>query len=975
MVHNAFDSFQLLRNCPAKIECAASYGSKLLLSCTDGSIRIYAPESSTSSDGHSSPPDRGKAGILREPYVLEKAVMGFWKKHAISMEVSVSRNILISLSDSIAIHRIPNLEAVMVIPKSKGATVFAWDDRRGYLCFGKQKRVGIFRQEAARDFVELHEFGVPDSVKSISWCGENICLGIRRAYMILNTTNGMVSEVFPSGRIQAPLVVLLPSGELVLGKDNIGVFVDQNGKLLQEGKICWSEAPTSMVIHIPYAIAQLPRHIEIRSVGAPHPLVQIISLHDVRFLIRSNNGILVVLDSSIYGLLPVPLGAQIIQLTASGNFEEALALCKSLPPEDSTLRAAKEGSIHIRYGHYLFDNGNYEEAMEQFLASSVDVTYVLALYPYMALPKTLSIPDTDKVVYFASDTLDHCRISSNVSDIMESSSPSHLCESNEKEVLESKKMSHDALIALVKLLQKKRFCIIERATAEGTDEAVSDAVDDSIKSCKSSRLKNSGKSHGHIHISSGARDMAAALDTALLQALLLTGQSSVALDLLKGPNYCDVKICEEFLQKRNYNSELLELYKGNNLHREALKFLNQLVEELSLCQPQSGPTQTFTPEMIIKYLKPLCATDPMLVLEYSTFVLQSCPAQTIELFLSGNLSADLVNSYLKQNAPRMQATYLELMLSMNENRISTNLQNELVLIYLAEVLDWHAEITIEHMWDEKAYSPIRKKLLSALEGISGYNPEVVLKRLPADALYEERAILLGKMNQHQLALALYVHKLQCPELALAYCDRVYDVGQHQPSKPCVSAQSTGSQKVGSAKAKVGRGAKKIAEIEGAEDLRFSPSGTDSGRSDGEGDEPSQEGAFIMLEEALDLLGRRWDRVNGGQALKLLPREIKLQDLAPFLEPLLKKSSESHRNFSVINSLRHSQNLQVKEELYKQRRTFIMISSDSMCSLCNKRIGTSVFAVYPNGKALVHFVCFRDSQIIKAVRSSPIQKCG
>lgn len=39
---------------------------------------------------------------------------------------------------------------------------------------------------------------------------------------------------------------------------------------------------------------------------------------------------------------------QIVQLTASGNFDEALALCKLLPPEDSSLRAAKEGSIHIR---------------------------------------------------------------------------------------------------------------------------------------------------------------------------------------------------------------------------------------------------------------------------------------------------------------------------------------------------------------------------------------------------------------------------------------------------------------------------------------------------------------------------------------------------------------------------------------------------------------------------------------------------
>lgn len=80
-------------------------------------------------------------------------------------------------------------------------------------------------------------------------------------------------------------------------------------------------------------------------------------------------------------------------------------------------------------------------------------------------------------------------------------------------------------------------------------------------------------------------------------------------------------------------------------------------------------------------------------------------------------------------------------------------------IYLSEVLDWYRELISQKQWDETAYSPTRKKLLSALESISGYNPEGLLKRLPADALYEERAILLGKLNQHELALSLYVHKV------------------------------------------------------------------------------------------------------------------------------------------------------------------------------------------------------------------------
>ncbi|XP_061336460.1 vacuolar sorting protein 39-like, partial [Gastrolobium bilobum] len=508
---------------------------------------------------------------------------------------------------------------------------------------------------------------------------------------------------------------------------------------------------------------------------------------------------------------------------------------------------------------------------------------------------------------------------------------------------------------------------------------------------------------GSIPIGSGAREMASILDTALLQALLLTGQSSVAEELLRGYNYCDLKICEKILQEGSYHVALVELYKCNSMHREALEVVHKLVEELK--SSQSEITHRFKPETIIEYLKPLCETDPILVLEFSMLVLESCPSQTIELFLSGNIPADMVNSYLKQHAPSMQSTYLELMLAMNEDAISINLQNEMVHIYLSEVLDWHADLSSQQKWDEKIYSPKRKKLLSALESISGYNPEALLKRLPLDALYEEHAILLGKMNQHELALSLYVHKLHVPELALSYCDRVYE-SMHKPSvkspsniylmllqiylnprgttksyekriKNLLSPQITTISKVSSKtllKTR-SRGSKKIASIEVAEDTKSSLSSTDSGRSDTDGDEFTEEGGTsIMLDEVLDLLSRRWDRINGAQALKLLPKETKLQNLLLFLGPLLRKSSEMFRNCSVIKSLRQSENLQVKDELYDKRKAVVKITSDNMCSLCNKKIGTSVFAVYPNGKTLVHFVCFRDSQSMKAtVKGSPLRK--
>jgi hypothetical protein len=486
MVHNAYDSFQLLKDCPARIDAVESYGSKLFAGCYDGSLRIYSPPESSASD---------PSELHQETYVLEKTVAGFSKKPIVAMEVLASRELLLSLSESIAFHGLPNLETVAVITKAKGANAYSWDDRRGFLCFSRQKRVCVFKHDGGGGFVEVRDYGVPDTVKSISWCGENICLGIKKEYVILNTANGTLSEVFPSGRVAPPLVISLPSGELILGKENIGVFVDQNGKLLQTERICWSEAPTSIVIQNPYAIALLPRRVEVRLLRSPYPLIQTIVLQNIRRLVKSNNAVIVGLDNSVYVLFPVSIGAQIVQLTASGNFEEALALCKVLPPDESSLRAAKESSIHTRFAHYLFENGSYEEAMEHFLASQVDITHVLSMYPSIILPKTTIIPQPDKMVDISGDEASLSRGSSGISDDMESSSPRYFLESEDNADLESKKMSHNTLMALIKYLLKRRPAVIEKATSEGTEEVISDAVgktygaNDSSKSKKSSKVQ------------------------------------------------------------------------------------------------------------------------------------------------------------------------------------------------------------------------------------------------------------------------------------------------------------------------------------------------------------------------------------------------------------------------------------------------------------------------------------------------------
>ena len=81
----------------------------------------------------------------------------------------------------------------------------------------------------------------------------------------------------------------------------------------------------------------------------------------------------------------------------------------------------------------------------------------------------------------------------------------------------------------------------------------------------------------------------------------------------------------------------------------------------------------------------------------------------------------------------------------------------------------------------------RKKLLAFLENSPHYTPEKMLSQFPLEGpscsqrhcltdslqdLYEERAILLSKIGQHEQALSVFAHKLRNSALAEEWVVRV-----------------------------------------------------------------------------------------------------------------------------------------------------------------------------------------------------------
>jgi hypothetical protein len=559
-----------------------------------------------------------------------------------------------------------------------------------------------------------------------------------------------------------------------------------------------------------------------------------------------------------------------------------------------------------------------------------------------------------------------------------------------------------ALGALATLLMKKRGPVIAKAEAEDTEAAVAAMVE--VAGATHRRTKSVDKADDGSVKKPTAREDAVILDTGLVQAVMYTDNLSMALQVLSGPNYADVGACEDVMLEGGHYAELVQLYKSNHKHREALLFLNRLAEH-----PESFPVPPKNPEQfgakaIVDYLQSLDSLDHALIIECSQWLLKNHPDEALKLFvtLDPPLPPTLVVSHLKSNAPTLQIPYLEQVMELRPETRSLELENELVQLYLSKVLEERSELMKEDKWDEKTHSEARQKLLAALDA-SRFNAERVLQRLPVDGLYEERAFLLGRMRQHRLALTLYAHKLHEPEFALAYCDRVY--GPTNPGMPPNTAslaslafrppprdlaaaniyltllevylkpkaaiqefdrsiaslapiKNTINQRTTTAPRT--KGARKIAQIEdgayyGGPSTNSSP---ENGPSESESEPLEQQSVSdqgIMLEEALGLLSQRWDRLDGAQALRMLPSDTTLQKLITFLEPLLCKSSEAKRNGAVIKNLRRNESLQVREELMECRKRMVRVTTERTCFICQKRIGNTVFAVYPNG-SLAHFSC-------------------
>ena len=137
---------------------------------------------------------------------------------------------------------------------------------------------------------------------------------------------------------------------------------------------------------------------------------------------------------------------------------------------------------------------------------------------------------------------------------------------------------------------------------------------------------------------------------------------------------------------------------------------------------------------------------------------------------------------LKNEASRKKLTipYLEWLINVKKDTTS-RFHDELILHYLSVVLGLKKQApptsTIHKLragTEPGRLGTTRKLLVEFLESSQYYSPEKILPTFVVNNLYEERAILFSRLEQHKDALRTYVYDMNDTQLAEDYCKKFYD---------------------------------------------------------------------------------------------------------------------------------------------------------------------------------------------------------
>ncbi|KAK8331112.1 hypothetical protein V6Z12_A10G052800 [Gossypium hirsutum] len=204
-------------------------------------------------------------------------------------------------------------------------------------------------------------------------------------------------------------------------------------------------------------------------------------------------------------------------------------------------------------------------------------------------------------------------------------------------------------------------------------------------------------------------------------------------------------------------------------------------------------------------------------------------------------------------------------------------------------------------------SPVRNRLQIFLQSSDLYDPEEVLDLIQDSELWLEKAILYRKLGQESLVLQILALKLEDSEAAEQYCAEI--------GRPDAYMQLL--------------------------DMYLDP----------------QDGKEPMFKAAVRLLHNRGESLDPLQVLETLSPDMPLQLASETILRMLRARLHHHRQGQIVHYLSRAVHIDARLARLEERSRLVQINDESLCDSCHARLGTKLFAMYPDD-TVVCYKCFR-----------------
>ncbi|KAL5007714.1 hypothetical protein ScPMuIL_016520 [Solemya velum] len=402
------------------------------------------------------------------------------------------------------------------------------------------------------------------------------------------------------------------------------------------------------------------------------------------------------------------------------------------------------------------------------------------------------------------------------------------------------------------------------------------------------------------------------IDIALLK-LYAEVNSPELIPLIVVDTGCDLKDCVEVLEKFHRYHALGLLYKYHEENEKALIIWTRLADGHYKDEAFPGL------EFVVEYLANL--NDHELVWKYVDWALEKDPELAVQIFTerpeseppTERFRPDMVIDYLHR-FPKTVIAYLEYLVFQKKLE-KEKYHTHLAVLYLDSVLQLMTTNNVKKEHLDQA----RSKLRHMLQISNLYRVQLILGKAKETEMFAECAILYGKLEEHDKALRILVHKLKDYGAAENYC-LVNSQGREQNLR------------------------KRLFHILLSVYL-----------------DPAFERKDTLVAPAMALLNSNVAEFDTSKVLQLLPENWSVGLLSQFLTRAVRKSLNYCRMTRVECMMARGENLQVKQTCIELQKDPVPITDDRMCSVCNRAFNDPTFVCYPNG-VVTHTHCAKNRQV-------------